>query len=147
MSIETKPDANYIDGIQVEELKGFDSDQLEQTTEFNYSVIENTDLTLLWEKINYILTKIENIELIPGPEGKIGLTGLTGENGKDGIDGKSAYDLARVNGFEGTIEDWLFSLIGANGQDGKDGKDGQDGQDGKSFTFDMFTSEEIEILR
>ena len=67
MSIETKPDTNYIDGIQVEELKGFDSDQLEQTTEFNYSVIENTDLTLLWEKINYILNKIENIELIPGP--------------------------------------------------------------------------------
>ena len=43
MSIETNPNTNYIDGIQVEELKGFDSDQLEQTTEFNYSVTENTD--------------------------------------------------------------------------------------------------------
>ncbi len=148
MSIETIPEANYLDGIQINELnKGFDNGSSEEITEFNYNVEENTELSLLWEKINLILQKIENIQLTPGLEGKRGLTGLTGENGKDGIDGKSAYDLARVNGFEGTIEEWLFSLIGANGQDGQDGKDGQDGIDGKSFTFDMFTAEEIEILR
>ena len=148
MSIETIPDANYLDGIQTNELnKGFDNGSSEEVTEFNYNVEENTELSLLWEKINLILQKIENIQLTPGPEGKRGLTGLTGENGKDGIDGKSAYDLARLNGFEGTIEDWLLSLIGITGQDGKDGMDGQDGIDGKSFTFDMFTAEEIEILR
>lgn len=148
MSIETIPDTNYLDGIQINELnKGFDNSSSEEVTEFNYNVEENTELSLLWEKINLILQKIENIQLIPGPEGKRGLTGLTGEDGKDGIDGKSAYDLARLNGFEGTIEDWLLSLIGPAGQDGKDGMDGQDGIDGKSFTFDMFTAEEIEILR
>ena len=148
MSIDTIPEANYLDGIQTNELnKGFDNGSSEEVTEFNYNVEENTELSLLWEKINLILQKIENIQLTPGPEGQRGLTGLTGENGKDGIDGKSAYDLARLNGFEGTIEDWLLSLIGPAGQDGKDGMDGQDGIDGKSFTFDMFTAEEIEILR
>ena len=137
MSIETIPEANYLDGIQINELnKGFDNGSSEEITEFNYNVEENTELSLLWEKINLILQKIENIQLTPGPEGKRGLTGLTGENGKDGIDGKSAYDLARLNGFEGTIEDWLLSLIGIAGQDGKDGMDGQ-GSDivtGKQFT-------------
>lgn len=148
MSIDTIPEANYLDGIQTNELnKGFDNGLSEEVTEFNYNVEENTELSLLWEKINLILQKIENIQLTPGPEGKRGLTGLTGKNGKDGIDGKSAYDLARLNGFKGTIEDWLLSLIGPAGQDGKDGMDGQDGIDGKSFTFDMFTAEEIEILR
>ena len=148
MSIETIPEANYLDGIQINELnKGFDNGSSEEITEFNYNVEENTELSLLWEKINLILQKIENIQLTPGPEGKRGLTGLTGENGKDGIDGKSAYDLARLNGFKGTIEDWLISLIGATGQDGKDGMDGQDGIDGKSFTFDMFTTEELNLLR
>lgn len=148
MSIDTIPEANYLDGIQINELnKGFDNGSSEEVTEFNYNVEENTELSLLWEKINLILQKIENIQLTPGPEGKRGLTGLTGKNGKDGVDGKSAYDLARLNGFKGTIEDWLISLIGATGQDGKDGMDGQDGIDGKSFTFDMFTTEELNLLR
>lgn len=35
--------------------------------------------------------------------------------------GKSAYDVAVDNGFEGTEEEWLASLIGTDGQDGKDG--------------------------
>lgn len=60
-----------------------------------------------------------------------------GVNGKDGL---SAYEIAKENGFVGTVSDWLESLKGAdglpgkdgiNGTDGKDGADGRDGIDGK----------------
>ena len=65
----------------------------------------------------------------------------------DGKDGLSAYELAKKNGFVGTLAEWLESLKGAdglpgkngidgkNGTDGKDGKDGRDGVDG--ITPDM----------
>ena len=130
MDIKTIPEANYLDGIQINELnKGFDNGSSEEVTEFKFIVEENTELSLLWEKINLILQKIENLKL------------SSGSGGFTGADGKSAYDLARLNGFKGTIEDWLLSLIGATGKDGKDGKDG------KAFTFDMFTTEELELLR
>lgn len=67
--------------------------------------------------------------------------------GVDGKDGLSAYELAKENGFVGTLAEWLESLKGAdglpgkngidgkNGTDGKDGKDGRDGVDG--ITPDM----------
>ena len=63
-----------------------------------------------------------------------------GVNGKDGL---SAYEIAKENGFVGTVSDWLESLKGAdglpgkdgiNGTDGKDGADGRDGIDGKDGT-------------
>lgn len=53
------------------------------------------------------------------------------------INGKSAYDIAVLNGFEGTEAEWLESLKGKNGRDGIDGEDGMpgipglDGKDGK----------------
>lgn len=31
--------------------------------------------------------------------------------------------------------------------DGKDGKDGKDGENGKDFTFDMFTKEQLDLLK
>jgi len=49
-------------------------------------------------------------------------------------DGLSAFELARLQGFAGTLAEWLASLAGepgANGKDGKDGRDGIDGIDGK----------------
>ncbi len=70
--------------------------------------------------------------------------------GIDGKDGLSAYELAKENGFVGTVAEWLESLKGAdglpgkdgvngkNGVDGKDGKDGKDGRDGvDGITPDM----------
>ena len=50
--------------------------------------------------------------------------------------GQSAYELAQAEGFEGTVQEWLASLKGAdgaagtNGQDGQDGVNGADGADG-----------------
>ena len=45
--------------------------------------------------------------------------------------GKSAYEVALDNGFEGTEQEWLASLHGADGADGADGIDGQNGADGR----------------
>lgn len=42
-----------------------------------------------------------------------------GTNGTDGADGKSAYELAKENGYTGTVQQWLASLVGANGEGGE----------------------------
>ena len=93
-------------------------------------------------------------------QGENGLTPFIGDNGhwwigeEDtgvsalGLNGKSAYDLAVENGFTGTVDEWLLTLVGNNGksayeimqEQGYTGSleewieslRGQDGQDGKS---------------
>lgn len=62
-----------------------------------------------------LLTDIKGPKGDPGETGPAGPQGLQGETGPQGIQGelgKSAYDLAVENGFEGTEEQWLQSLIG-----------------------------------
>ena len=82
-----------------------------------YETKENADKTYATKKA------LEDIQLTPG---------------KDGKNGKSAYDLAVEAGFEGSVDEWLQSLHGANGKDGRDGANGhdgakgQDGQNGRS---------------
>ncbi len=49
--------------------------------------------------------------------------------GVAGADGKSAYQIAVANGFEGTEEEWLASLKGADGVDGTNGENGQSAYD------------------
>ena len=51
-------------------------------------------------------------------------------SGLEKINGLSAYEVAVVNGFVGTEEEWLASLKGEDGKDGVVGKDGADGKDG-----------------
>lgn len=48
--------------------------------------------------------------------------------GDAGTDGLSAYEIAVVEGFEGTEAEWLDSLKGSPGVDGSDGTDGTDGK-------------------
>ncbi len=56
---------------------------------------------------------------------------VAGQPGKDGENGKSAYELAVDNGYTGTEEEWLASLVGAKGDKGEQGEQGQPGKDGK----------------
>ena len=56
---------------------------------------------------------------------------IAGQPGKDGENGKSAYELAVDNGYTGTEEEWLASLVGAKGDKGAQGEQGQPGKDGK----------------
>lgn len=48
--------------------------------------------------------------------------------GEDLPRGKSAYEIAKENGFDGTEAEWLASLKGATGAPGADGKDGENGK-------------------
>ena len=90
------------------------------------------------DKVNasYVDNAIAAIELTPGPKGDKGdaftyddftpeqlaalkgADGKDGQNGKDGIDGqngadgKSAFEIAKENGFVGTETEWLESLKG-----------------------------------
>ncbi len=50
-------------------------------------------------------------------------------SGGGGSDGLSAYEIAVQNGFEGTEQDWLISLRGADGLDGTDGINGKSAYD------------------
>lgn len=59
----------------------------------------------------------------------------------DGSVGASAYEVAVANGFVGTVQDWLDSLVGPQGEPGSPGADstvpgpaGQDGRDGLDST-------------
>lgn len=46
---------------------------------------------------------------------------------------KTAYELAAKAGFNGTLEDWLLSLQGANGNDGNDGVYGDVDIDNRAY--------------
>lgn len=48
--------------------------------------------------------------------------------GEDLPRGKSAYEIAKENGFDGTEAEWLASLKGATGAAGANGKDGENGE-------------------
>lgn len=107
-------------------------------------VIENkpeVDIDLSeYAKIEFVEEQIAQIELKEGPAGKDGkdftydmftqeqLEALRGPAGKDGKDG-------------------VMGLQGFPGKDGVNGKDGVDGADGKSFTYDMFTEEQLADLK
>ncbi|MCM1218202.1 MAG: hypothetical protein NC548_27265 [Lachnospiraceae bacterium] len=68
----------------------------------------------------------------PGPQGEPGEDGAQGEPGPAGADGKSAYEIAVENGFKGTEEEWLKSLIGPEGPQGETGEAGKQGTPGKN---------------
>lgn len=51
----------------------------------------------------------------------------------DAIVGKSAYEVAVMNGFEGTEQEWLASLIGPQGIQGIQGIQGKQGLPGKGL--------------
>ena len=73
--------------------------------------------------------------IVPGPEGPVGPEGpqgLPGSPGLPGEPGDSAYDVAVTNGFPGTEEQWLASLIGPEGPIGPQGEQGLSGLPGDS---------------
>ena len=62
-----------------------------------------------------------------GPQGPKGDTGPQGPQGLQGIQGPkgdaaNAYEVAQQMGYEGTVEDFMASLKGADGQNGRDGE-------------------------
>lgn len=82
-------------------------------------------------KDNLQIVKLQGPKGDPGLQGPPGPPGPKGEPGKNGIDG--------LNGEQG--------LQGIQGIQGPPGPPGAPGKDGKSFTYDMFTSEQLEALK
>ena len=53
------------------------------------------------------------------------------------ISGSSAYDIAVESGFQGTLEDWLTSLVGSKGQDGTHGTNGENGKSAYELAVEL----------
>jgi hypothetical protein len=75
---------------------------------------------------------IQGIQGIPGQDGADGSQGIPGQDGATGADGESAYDLAVSEGFVGTLQEYLVSLVGPQGIQGVQGIPGQDGGIGQT---------------
>ena len=66
-----------------------------------------------------------------------------------GEDGKSAYEIAKEQGFVGSKEEWLESLKGEKGDKGDQGEKGDKGDQGEkgdAFTYEDFTEEQLKDL-
>lgn len=68
-----------------------------------------------------------------GDVGETGAQGLKGDKGDKGDDGLSAYQIAVINGYQGSQTEWLASLVGATGLKGDKGDAGKDFQIVKTF--------------
>jgi len=67
-----------------------------------------------------------------GPAGPTGSTGAKGDKGDQGLTGLSAYQVAQLNGFTGTEQQWLTTLIGPQGPQGATGEQGPQGLQGET---------------
>ena len=71
-----------------------------------------------------------------GPAGPPGRDGVStggsggGAQGPAGTNGLSAYELAKLNGFTGTVQEWLASLVGPSGSSSGNGVPGPTGSPG-----------------
>lgn len=61
---------------------------------------------------------------LKGERGEKGEQGIQGRQGIQGINGKSAYEVARDNGYTGSQTEWLASLKGQKGDRGENGTNG-----------------------
>lgn len=71
-------------------------------------------------------TKVMRITFSDGKTADIPF-GQDGAKGEAGAPGKSAYDIAKENGYSGNVSQWLQSLKGKDGTDGVKGENGKDG--------------------
>lgn len=62
-----------------------------------------------------LIALVVTIAIIFWTKGDLGIFAI---GGKDGLDGKSAYQIAVDKGYQGSEEEWIASLVGANGADG-----------------------------
>lgn len=91
-------------------------------------------------KDNTQIIKLQGPKGDPGEQGPPGPPGPPGEPGRNGIDGlKGEQGLQGIQGPPGPP--------GTPGRDGVNGLKGEPGKDGKPFTYDMFTSEQLESLK
>ena len=97
-------------------------------------------------KDNTQIIKLQGPKGDPGEQGPPGPPGPPGEPGRNGIDGlKGEQGLQGIQGLPGI--QGPPGPPGTPGRDGVYGLKGEPGKDGKPFTYDMFTSEQLEALK
>lgn len=74
----------------------------------------------------------QGIQGVPGPAGA---AGAQGPQGTAGINGLSAYQVAVANGYVGTEQQWLTSLVGIQGPQGVQGPQGPAGSGSGSSNY------------
>lgn len=105
--------------------------------------IKSNDDDKIIVKDNTQIIKLQGPKGEPGEQGPPGPPGPPGEPGQNGIDGlKGEQGLQGIQGIQGPP-----GPPGAPGRDGVNGLKGDPGKDGKPFTYDMFTSEQLEALK
>jgi hypothetical protein len=80
-----------------------------------------------------------------GPQGPAGPQGPIGATGPQGPAGASAYDIAVANGFVGTEEEWLASLVGPQGPQGEPGSGGGSIPEGSPEALKKFIADSVEL--
>ena len=103
-------------GLTIEVIPSQDSDK---------AIESESDFTLL-ETLIAEVKKLQEQGGITDEQVASAVEKYLKENPSSAQDGKSAYEIARDNGFEGTETEWLASLKGAKGDKGDKGENGSD---------------------
>ena len=111
------------------------SDNAERQRQYRQAF--DTADTMIVEAVNYITAmKVGGYEDCPGIRSNRAKMSVIGnhsaacgcESGRttiiSGKEGPSAYDVAVANGFRGSVDDWLASLVGPQGPEGPQGPQG-----------------------
>lgn len=111
------------------------SDNAERQRQYRQAF--DTADTMIVEAVNYITAmKVGGYEDCPGIRSNRAKMSVIGSHSASsgcesghttiisGKEGPSAYDVAVANGFRGSVEDWLASLVGPQGPEGPQGPQG-----------------------
>ena len=111
------------------------SDNAERQRQYRQAF--DTADTMIVEAVNYITAmKVGGYEDCPGIRSNRAKMSVIGNHSAScgcesghttiisGKEGPSAYDVAVANGFRGSVEDWLASLVGPQGPEGQQGPQG-----------------------
>ena len=82
-------------------------------------------------EVTNAINKIIDTPFLEGPQGPKGEKGETGPEGRQGEPGYSAYELAVLQGYRGSLDDWLIDLKGDRGIKGDKGETGDIGPKGE----------------
>jgi hypothetical protein len=74
--------------------------------------------------------KLSGAEIVQAIDAELGGQGWQTSSTESGQDGADAYAVALANGFTGTVEEWLDSLVGPQGEQGVQGAQGEPGGQG-----------------
>lgn len=108
MDIKTLALAKKIIAQEIAKITESDGGSISTLKEIIAWIEEHPDIVQgFYSELDELKEELNKIELTPGPEGP------------QGKNGKSAFELAQEEGFEGTLTEWLDSLVGPQGPMGE----------------------------